>query len=117
MYTPDAQEKFVELRAQGWSLAHIATELHISRRTLVEWNREFADDIQAFRVVEQELLQEKFAATREEELNRLIRLQKDIYDELSNQTLKFIPIEKLAVSHPSRGTWRRRAKANSPKLE
>src|SRR5260221_1044129 len=95
MHIQDTQDKFVELRAQGWSLAHIATELHVSKRTLVEWNREFAADIQSFRTVEQELLKEKFLCSREEELNRLARLQKDVDDELANRTLKFIPIEKL----------------------
>jgi hypothetical protein len=95
MHIEDTQNKFVELRAQGWSLGHIATELHVSKRTLVEWNREFADDIQSFRAAEQELVREKFLSSREEELNRLARLQKDVEDELANRPLKFIPIEKL----------------------
>ncbi len=95
MYTQDAQDKFVELRAQGWSLGHIATEIHVSKRTLVDWNREFAADIQSFRTVEHQLSQEKFLSTREEELNRLLRLQKDIHDELANRTLKFIDTDKL----------------------
>jgi hypothetical protein len=61
----------------------------------VEWNREFATDIQSFRAAEQELVQEKFLSSREEELNRLARFQKDMEDELANRPLKFIPIEKL----------------------
>src|SRR6266704_1948937 len=44
MNTLDARDKFVELRAQGWTLAHIATELHYSKRTLVDWNRDLADE-------------------------------------------------------------------------
>jgi len=95
MHTEQTIDKFVELRAQGWSLGHIATELHVSKRTLVDWNREFAADIRSFRKVEQQLLQEKFLSTREEEVNRLFRLQKDIHDELANRTLKYIDIDKL----------------------
>ena len=95
MYTQAAQDKFVELRAQNWTLGHIATELHVSKRTLVDWNREYAADIEAMRAVELELLKEKIIASREEDLNRLNRLQKDIADELSNRTLKFIDAEKL----------------------
>src|SRR5881397_2747661 len=95
MHTEETIDKFVELRAQGWSLGHIAGELHVSKRTLVDWNREFASDIHAMRAVEQQLLQEKFLATREEEMNRLLRFQKDIDDELANRTLKFIDTEKL----------------------
>ena len=95
MYTSETIDKFVELRAQGWSLGHIATELHVSKRTLVEWNREYAADIKALHAVELELLQEKFLASREEKLTRLARLQKDVDDELANRPLKFLPIEKL----------------------
>jgi hypothetical protein len=95
MYTADKQDKFIELRAQGWTLGHIATELFVSRRTLVEWNRLFAGDIQAFRAAEKELLQEKYLASREEELERLARLQKDVDDELANRPLHSLPIDKL----------------------
>jgi glutathionylspermidine synthase len=95
MHSQEAQDKFIELRAQGWTLQHIATELHISKRTLVEWNHAFAADIQSCRAVEVELLKEKFLASRDEDLNRMARLKKDVDDELSNRTLKFVPIEKL----------------------
>ena len=95
MYTTEARNKFVELRAEGWSLGHIATELHIAKRTLVDWNRECAEEIQSLRALELELLKEKMLASHEEELSRLSRLQKDIDDELANRTLKFVPIEKL----------------------
>src|SRR4029077_1706749 len=88
-------DKFVELRARGWTLPHIATELHVSVRTLGDWGREYAADIQALRAAELELRKEKFLASREEDLNRLARLKKDMDDELANRTLKFVPIEKL----------------------
>ena len=74
MHIEQTHDKFKELRAQGWSLRHIATELHVSKTTLVEWNREFASDIQSLRAAELELLKEKIIASREEELDRLARL-------------------------------------------
>src|SRR5437667_6307082 len=95
MYSADKQDKFIELRARGWSLGHIATELDVSKRTLVDWNREFAKDVQSLRALELELLKEKILATHEEKVNRLTRLQKDIDDELANRTLKFIDTERL----------------------
>ena len=95
MLTEETQDKFIELRAQGWTLGHIATELHVSKRTLVEWNREFAAEIQSVRTAELEPLQEKLLASRDDELACLTRLQKDIHDELGNRTLKFIDTEKL----------------------
>jgi hypothetical protein len=95
MHTADKQDKFIELRAQGWSLGHIAGEIYVSKRTLVDWNRDFASDIEAFRALELELVKEKIIASREEELTRLARLQKDVYDELAHRSLRLIPIDKL----------------------
>src|SRR5437867_6646283 len=95
MHIEQTQDKFVELRAQGWTLGHIATELNVSKRTLVDWNRHFAADIECMRALEKEALQEKFVASREEDLNRLTRLQKDVQDELANRCLKYIDTEKL----------------------
>ena len=95
MHPQTTKNQFIELRAQGWSLGHIATELNVSKRTLVDWNREFAQDVQSLRALELELLKEKILASHEENLNRLTRLQKDIDDELANRTLKFVDTEKL----------------------
>ena len=95
MHTEETQDKFIELRAQGWTLGHLVGELHVSKRTLIDWNRHFDADIQFLRALEQQLLHEKFLASREEQLNRMLRLQKDVDDELANRCLKFVPIDKL----------------------
>ena len=95
MYRTDTIEKFIELRAQGWSLGHIASELHVAKGTLVEWSREYAAQIQSLRALEQEIAQEKFIASREEDLARLLRLQKDMEDDLASRTLRLVDTEKL----------------------
>ncbi len=95
MHTEETRDKFIELRAQGWSLRHLARELFVSQRTLVDWNRECAAEIQAFRAVELEAAREKFLASHEEEVNRLARLHKDVEDELANRNLRTVPTEKL----------------------
>jgi len=95
MYTSDKIDKFIELRAQGWSLNHIASELHIAKRTLVEWSEEQAAQIKSLRALLQETAQEKLAASQEEELARLLRTQKDVEDELANRPLYRLPLEKL----------------------
>ena len=95
MHIEAKQDKFIELRAQGWTLGHIATELGVCKRTLVDWNREFTSDIKSLRAMKLGLLKEKIIASRDEELDRLMRLQNDIADELGNRTLKYIETEKL----------------------
>ena len=95
MYGSEKIEKFVELRAQGWSLNHIASELHIAKRTLVEWSREQAAQINSLRALLQETAQEKLPASHEEELARLLRTQKDVEDELAGRSLYRLPLDKL----------------------
>src|SRR5438045_3837275 len=98
MYTSDTTEKidkFIELRAQGWSLNHIASELHVAKRTLVEWSGEQAAQINSLRTLLQETAQEKLAASRAEELARLLRTQKDVEDELAGRSLYRLPLDKL----------------------
>ena len=95
MYDSEKTDKFIELRAQGWSLNHIASELHIAKRTLVEWSHEQAAQIKSLRALLQETAQEKLAASHEEELARLLRTQKDVEDELDNRPLYRLPLEKL----------------------
>src|SRR6266566_2343821 len=95
MFTVDKQDKFIELRAQGWSFNHIAAELRLSKRTLVDWSREFAGEIKTLRAASLELLQEKLAASQEEFFNRLLRQLKDVEDELGNRPLSGVPMDKL----------------------
>jgi len=95
MYTSEKIDKFIELRAQGWSLNHAASELGVAKRTLVEWSHEQAAEIKSLRAVLQETAQEKLAASREEELARLLRTQKDVEDELASRPLYRVPLEKL----------------------
>ena len=95
MYTSEQIDKFIELRAQGWSLNHVASELRIAKRTLVEWSRQQADQIKSLRALLQETAQEKLSASREEELARLLRTQKDLEDELANRPLCRLPLDKL----------------------
>jgi orotate phosphoribosyltransferase-like protein len=52
MHTEETRHQFIELRARGWSLGHIATELDVSKRTLVDWNKEYSGDVESFRGLE-----------------------------------------------------------------
>ena len=95
MYTSEKIDKFIELRAQGWSLNHIASELHVAKRTLVEWSGEQAAQINSLRALLQETAQEKLAASRAVELARLLQTQKDVEDELAGRSLYRLPLDKL----------------------
>jgi len=51
--------RFIHLRAQCLSFARIATELNVSKPTLINWGRQFQFEIQNLRSVETEALAEK----------------------------------------------------------
>ena len=58
MYCNDTKDQFAELRAKGLSLSRIASDINVSQRTLVEWNRQLASDIRDLRAVHLEALHE-----------------------------------------------------------
>ena len=45
MKDQETVQKFIELRAQGWSFARIAAELGVAKRTVIEWSRRFLFEI------------------------------------------------------------------------
>ena len=89
MYDIKMKHHFIELRAKGWSLSRCADHLHVSRRTLVDWNREFQGNIALGRALELEALQEKLLASHEAELARLAKNLEDIEAELAQRDHKF----------------------------
>ncbi len=95
MHGTETKSQFIELRAQGWSLARIAAHLNVSQRTLVDWNRQEHEEIRTLRAVELEALQEKILATREQELKRLKAELDRIDQELAKRTTEFISTENL----------------------
>src|SRR4051812_40751110 len=50
--------RFIQLRASGWSFARIASEINVSKPTLIQWSRTYQFEIQNLRAVETEALAE-----------------------------------------------------------
>ena len=71
MHSTDTNGKFLELRAKGWSLARIATQIGVSKRTLVNWQHQHRQELRLLRAVELEALQEKILASHKAQLTRL----------------------------------------------
>ena len=65
----ETQQRFVHLRAEGWSFARIADELKISKPTLINWSRKFQFEIQNHRAINIEALHEKWVSTREDRVS------------------------------------------------
>ena len=95
MHDQEAQQKFVELRVQGRSFARIASELNISKRTLINWSRKFQFEIHNQRVIELEALQEKYLASREEEVARLGEHLTEVEEELKKRSVTVLSTPRL----------------------
>ena len=95
MYDHHTKTQFIELRAQGRSLARIALDLDISKRTAVDWNRQFQTEIVSLREFELEAIHEKFALTFERELSHLAKQQNAVEQELATRDFRRVPTEKL----------------------
>jgi transposase len=95
MHNTDTKSQFIELRAKGWSLARIAAQLNVCKRTLIDWNRQSRNEISALHAVELEALQEKILATHELELTRLTQHLQRLEAEISQRKLQFVETKDL----------------------
>jgi hypothetical protein len=49
MHDEPIVQRFIELRAQGWTYARLMTELNVSKPTLIAWSRKHQFTIQETR--------------------------------------------------------------------
>ena len=64
-------QRFIELRAQGWSYARLMTELNVSKPTLIAWCRKHQFQIQNLKAIELEALSEKWLASTTDRVSTL----------------------------------------------
>ena len=88
-------DRFIELRAQGWSFSRIAAELNVHKNTLLAWSRKHQHRIHNLRALEIESLSEQFKISRQTCLEALADDVRRIRDELSRRDLKDIPTARL----------------------
>ena len=97
MHPTDTRHRFIELRAQGWSLASAAAELHVAKRTLVEWNREAQQEIAELQDLEREAVHERILVSHEEELARLMAHLNRLEGILAKRNLDCLSTESLFI--------------------
>lgn len=91
----EVKEKFIELRAKGWSFDKIAKELHKRKATLIDWSKELESEIANRKAIELEVLYEKHYLLKEQRIEKLGNLLNKIINEIENRNLKDIPTAKL----------------------
>jgi len=89
------KERFIELRGQGLPLAKIAAEINVSKTTLINWERDFREEIDNLRAVELEALYDKYYLSVRKKVEFFGDVLNRIQNELDTRDLSTIPTDKL----------------------
>jgi hypothetical protein len=95
MIDNQTKERFIALRAIGWSFARISSELNISKPTLINLSRKLQFEIQNARAVEMEELAQRYLSTREERIKLLGQQLKKVEGELAKRDIATLPTARL----------------------
>jgi len=89
------RERFLELRAEGWSFERIATELEVSKQTLIAWSKEMETELANLKAIRLEGLQEQYHVLRAKRIELFGKKLQAIMDELEKRDLSDVPTERL----------------------
>ena len=89
------KERFIELRAKGWSFDKIAKELGKAKQTLIDWSKELQDQIANCKALELEALYESYYLMRENRLRTFGVMLNKIKKEVESRDLSDVPTDKL----------------------
>ena len=95
MHTPETRQKFVERRAQGWSLVRIASELGVARSTLIEWSRQLRFEIQNQLAIELDDLRNRLLGPRQARASGLAEKLARVEEELRKRDLATLSTRSL----------------------
>ena len=85
MESIDIKERFIELRAKGYSFEKIAKELGKAKQTLIDWSKELQDEIANVKALELEALYEKFYLLKESKITNYGTILSKITTELKSR--------------------------------
>lgn len=91
----ETKERFIELRAKGWSFDKIAKELGKAKQTLINWSKELEDEIANLKALELEALYETYYLQRESRLQTFGAMLTKIKEEVASRDLSDVPTDKL----------------------
>src|SRR5688572_24755493 len=94
-HTEQTKLQFIELRAQERTLEEISSALDVCKRTLVHWNREFAEDIAELREVERESLRRKLFGTTHDWMKGELDHYKRLDAEFARREFRYSPTESV----------------------
>jgi len=95
MELTETKERFIDLRAKGWSFDKIAKELGKAKQTLIDWSKELQDEIANLKALELEALYESYYLLKENRLQTFGAMLTKIKEEIERRDLSDVPTDKL----------------------
>ena len=95
MHTPEIVERFIQLRAQGWTYSRLMVELNVSRPTLIDWSRKHQFEIQNFHAIELEALREKWLSSTADRVKALGEQLQRLQGELEKRDFSALSTPQL----------------------
>jgi hypothetical protein len=95
MHEPQTVQRFIELRAQGWTYARLMTELNVSKPTLIAWSHQHQFEIQNLQAIELEALRAKWLAAATDRVDHLGGQLQRVEAELGRRDLTTLSTPQL----------------------
>lgn len=91
------KERFVELRAEGWSYADIADKLKVSKPTLISWGKELRKEIQNAQTLAMDALFRRYAVGKAKRIEVFGKRLEAILTELDKRKLSDVKTDALLM--------------------
>ena len=95
MHDPQTVQRFIELRAQGFTYTRLMAELNVSKPTLIAWSHKHQFEIQNLQAIELEALREKWLAATTDRVNHLGGQLQRVEAELGQRDLTTLSTPQL----------------------
>ena len=88
-------ERFIELRAKGLSFDKIAKDLGKAKQTLIDWSKDYQEEIANLKALELETLYEKYYLQKEARIKTFGDMLNKIKAEIETRDLSDVPTARL----------------------
>jgi len=95
METIEIKERFIEMRAKGYSFDRIAKELGKAKQTLIDWSKELQDEIANVKALELEALYERYYLLKEAKITKYGSILSKITTELESRDFTKVTTGRL----------------------
>ncbi len=89
------KEQFIEMRASGSSYQAIATELKVSKQTVIDWSKDFSLEIQNLKAIHLESIYQRHLMTAQGRIQLIGEQIERVRGEVLSRSLADVPTEKL----------------------